>query len=61
MQGHEYRSLNSYRSAISSIHDGVEVSKHALLTRMLKGAINQRPPRLKYNSTLEYGQNVVNV
>ena len=52
-QGYEYRSLNSYRSAISSIHekvDGVEIGKHPLLTQILKGAFNQRPPKPKYSS-----------
>ena len=52
-QGYEYRSLNSYRSAISSVHekvDGVDVGKHPLMTQMLKGAFNQRPPRPKYGS-----------
>ena len=35
-QGYQYRSLNSYQSAISSVHqkvDGVEVGKHPLITR----------------------------
>ena len=52
-QGYQYRSLNSYRSAISSVHekvDGVEVGKHPLVARMLKGAFNKRPPRPKYES-----------
>ena len=52
-QGYQYRSLNSYRSAISSVHekvDGVEVGKHPLVARMLKGAFNERPPRPKYES-----------
>ena len=52
-QGYEYRSLNFYRSAISSVHekvDGVDVGKHPLMTQMLKGAFNQRPPRPKYGS-----------
>ena len=33
-QGYQYRSLNSYRPAISSVHekvDGVEVGKHPLV------------------------------
>ena len=35
-QGYQYRSSNSYQSAISSVHqkvDGVEVGKHPLITR----------------------------
>ena len=46
-------SLNSYRSAISSVHekvDGIEVGKHPLVTRMLKGVFNERPPRPNYES-----------
>ena len=45
--GYQYRSLNSYRSAISAIHeevDGYPVGQHPLVTRMLKGAFNERPP-----------------
>ena len=52
-QGYQYRSLNSYRSAISSVHekvDGFEVDKHPLVSWMLKGAFNKRPPRPKYES-----------
>ena len=30
--------------------DGVEVGKHPLVARMLKGAFNERPPRPKYES-----------
>ena len=55
-QGYQYRSLNSYRSAISSVHekvDGVEVGKHPLMSRMLKGAFNERPPRPRYESIWE--------
>ena len=52
-QGYQYRSLNSYRSAISSVHekvDGMEVGKHPLVSRVLKGVFNERPPRPKYAS-----------
>ena len=34
-QGYQYQSLNSYRSAISSVHekvDGVEIGKHPLMS-----------------------------
>ena len=49
-QGYLYWSLNSNWSAISSAHqkaDGVEIGKHPLLARMLKGIFNERPPRPK--------------
>ena len=39
-QGYKYRSLNSYRSAISSVHeeiDNVKVGKHPFISRVLKG------------------------
>jgi len=58
-QGYEYTSLNSYRSVMSSIHekvDGVEIGKHPLMTQMLRGAFNQRPPRPKYKSVWEVDQ-----
>ena len=45
-QGYQSRSLNAYRSAISSVHDridGVEVGKHPMVTRLLKGAFHARP------------------
>ena len=52
--GHGYRSLNVYRSAISSIHpklDGYGVGSHPLVCRLLKGVFNKRPPLPKYHST----------
>jgi len=58
-QGYQYRSLNSYRSAISAVHekiDGLEVGKHPLVARMLKGAFNERPPRPKYESIWKVDQ-----
>ena len=42
-EGYEYRSINSYRSAISFVHEkveGVEIGKHPLMTQMPKGAFN---------------------
>ena len=52
--GHGYRSLNVYRSAISSIHpkiDGYDVGSHPLVCRLLKGVFNKRSPLPKYHST----------
>ena len=51
--GREYRSLNCYRSAISSTHlpiEGFAVGKHPLVCRLLKGAYNLRPPQPKYSA-----------
>ena len=53
-QGYQYRSLNAYRSAISSVHDkvdGHDVGQHPLISRLLKGAFNTRPPQPRYAST----------
>ena len=53
-QGYQSRSLNAYRSAISSIHDrvdGMEVGKHPMITRLLKGAFHARPPLPRYTTT----------
>ena len=53
-QGYQYRSLNSYRSAISSVHekvDGYEVGQHPLVTRLIKGAFHERPPQPRYSET----------
>ena len=53
-QGYQSRSLNAYRSAISSVHDrvdDVEVGKYPMVTRLLKGAFHGRPPLPHYTST----------
>ena len=53
-QGYQYRSLNAYRSAISSVHekiDGYEVGQHPLITRLIKGAFHERPPQPRYTAT----------
>ena len=53
-QGYQYRSLNSYRSAISSVHekvDGYEVGQHQLVTRVIKGTFHERPPQPRYSET----------
>ena len=57
--GYSYRSLNSYRSAISSAHqkvDGHLVEQHPMVARVLKGAFNGRPPKLRYTSTWKVSQ-----
>ncbi len=53
-EGYQYRSLNSYCSAISSVHekvDGYVVGQHPLVTRLIKGAFHQRPPQPRYAET----------
>ena len=57
-QGKQYRTINSYRSAISMTHekiDGVLVGKHPLVSRLLKGVYNQRPPQPRYSTTWDVG------
>ena len=53
-EGYQYRSLNAYRSAISSVHekaDGYKVGQHPLVSRLLKEVFNQRPPKPRYEVT----------
>ena len=54
--GKAYRTLNVYRSAISSTHpmiDSLRVGEHPLVVQLLKGAYNLRPPLPRYSSTWE--------
>ena len=53
-EGYTYCSLNSYQSAISSVHervDGCPVGQHPLVIRLMKGVFNDRPPLPRYTST----------
>ena len=53
-EGYQYNSVNSYGSAISSVHDkadGVPVGQHPIITRLIKGIFNVRPPIPRYSST----------
>ena len=53
-QGYQYSSLNSYRSAISSVHEMVEgqsVGQHPIIARLMKGVFHDRPPLPRYTST----------
>jgi len=57
-EGYLYRSLNSYRSAISALHskvDGYSIGQHPLITRMLKGVFNERLPVAKYSAFWDVG------
>ena len=61
-EGFSYSSLNSYRSAISSVHErteGIPVGKHLVIVRILKGAFNIKPPQPRYKSTLSVSQVIV--
>ena len=58
-EGYQYRSLNAYRSAISSVHekvDGEEIGKYPLITHVLRGVFNKRPPRPKYTTIWDFDQ-----
>lgn len=58
-EGYKYRSLNAYQSAISSVHekaDGYDIGQHPLVSRLLKGAFNQRPPKPRYEATWNVSQ-----
>ena len=53
-EGYQSRPLNACRSATSSLHDrvdGVEVGKHPMVTRLLKGAFHDRSPLPCYTVT----------
>ena len=53
-EGLSYSTLNSYRSALSSILcpcDGTTVGCDPLVSRLLKGIYNLRPPLPRYSST----------
>ena len=57
-EGYQYRSLNAYRSAISSIHERVEgrsIGQYPLVSRLLKGAFNQNPSTPRYSHFWEVG------
>ena len=58
-EGRQYRSMNIYRSAISSARlpiEGFPLGKHPLVSRPLKGAFNLCPPLPKYSGTWDVGQ-----
>ena len=58
-KGYQYNSVNSYRSAISSVHekiDGYSVGQHPMVTRLLKGVFHNIPPLPRYTSTWKVEQ-----
>eukprot|EP00117_Sycon_ciliatum_P001352 scpid34170/ scgid7047/ len=52
--GRSYRTLNVYRSALSStlpgLH-GASVGQHPLVVRLMRGVFQQRPPQPRYSHT----------
>ena len=53
-QCYQYRSINLYHSAISSMHekvDSYEVGQHPMVSRILKGIFHKRPPQPRYSET----------
>ena len=53
-EGYQYKSLNAYRSPIASMHthiDGVSIGQHPLVSRLLRGAFQTRPPLPKCHGT----------
>lgn len=54
VEGLQYRSINTIRSAVSMIHnqvDGVPLGQHPLVSRLFKGMYNSRPPQPRYTRT----------
>ena len=54
--GKEYRTINVFRSAISSAHvyiDGKPVGQHPLVVRLMKGISISRPLQPRYQHTLD--------
>ena len=50
-QGYQYRSINTYRSAISSVYervDGYEVDQHPFISRTISGIFHKRSPQPRY-------------
>ena len=55
-QGYQYCSLNSYHSAISSVHDPIDghgVWEHPLVSRLMKWVFNDRPTLPRYSMTVK--------
>ena len=53
-EGYQYNSINSCRSAFSSVHekvDGFSIGQHPLVTKLLKGVFHDRPPLPRYTAT----------
>ena len=53
-QGLQHRTINTVRSAVLVTHDQVEgapIGQHLVVTRLMKGVYNSRPPEPRYSSS----------
>lgn len=53
-EGLQHRTINTARSAISMTHiqvEGQQVGKHPMVTRLMRGIYNRRPPTPRYSNT----------
>ena len=53
-KGLQYRTINTYRNAISMTHlplDGSLIGSHPLVSRFMKGVFQSRPPCPRYLAT----------
>ncbi len=53
-EGLQHCTINTARSAISMTHrqvEGQQVGKHPMVTRLMQGIYNKRPPTPRYSST----------
>ena len=58
-EGKAYRSLNVYRSALSALLpeiDSFKVGSHPLVSQLLKGAFNLKPPKPRYSHSWSVGK-----
>ena len=58
-EGKAYRTLNVYRSTLSALLpeiDSFKVGSHPLVSQLLKGAFNLRPPEPRYSHTWSVGK-----
>ncbi|CAB4035917.1 Poly P3, partial [Paramuricea clavata] len=58
-EGKAYRSINVYRSALSAVLpliDSWKVGSHPLVSQLLRGIFNLRPPQPKYSHTWKVSQ-----
>ena len=53
-EGLQYRTINTIRSAVSMTHSqikGTPIGQHPLVSRLLRGVYNTRPPQPRYSAT----------
>ena len=53
-KGLKYRTINLFRSAVSMTHNPVEsipIGQHPLVSRLMRGVHNSRPPEPRYSAT----------